>query len=93
MEVELECKDNTVSLDIELEWPKDEGTIEDGAVTAKATFEVYEDSTDDHRWRLIHNSGNITTDSGKGYFSEQNATQGLHGVQKNAPSAPVEDAE
>ena len=72
---------------------QDEGTIEDGAVTAKATFEVYEDSTGDHRWRLIHNSSNITTDSGERLLLRTERYAGASGVQKDVPSAPVEDAE
>jgi uncharacterized protein YegP (UPF0339 family) len=56
---------------------------------SKATFEVYEDSNAEWRWRLVHDNGNILADSGEGYASKQKAEQGLRSVKENAPGAEV----
>lgn len=56
---------------------------------SKATFEVYLDSEGKHRWRLVHDNGNILADSGEGYASRQKARQGLRSVKENAPGADV----
>jgi len=57
-----------------------------------ATFELYEDSAGDYRWRLVHENGNIIADSGEGYASKQKAKQGIESVKANAADAPVESA-
>jgi uncharacterized protein YegP (UPF0339 family) len=56
-----------------------------------ATFELYEDSAGDYRWRLRHENGNIIADSGEGYASKQKAKQGIESVRENAPDAGVEE--
>ena len=56
---------------------------------SKATFELYVDREGKHRWRLVHNNGNILADSGEGYASRQKARQGLDSVKRNAPDAEV----
>ena len=56
-----------------------------------ATFELYEDSADDWRWRLRHSHGNILADSGEGYASKAKAKQGIRSVKSNAPEAAVEE--
>jgi uncharacterized protein YegP (UPF0339 family) len=56
-----------------------------------ATFELYEDSAGDYRWRLRHENGNIIADSGEGYASKQKARQGIESVKTNAPEATVEE--
>jgi amphi-Trp domain-containing protein len=70
----------------------EDGTVPDEG-GSKATFELFEDSAGDWRWRLRHDNGNIIADGGQGYASKQKAKQGLYSVQKNTPGAPVEDAE
>ncbi|MFU1780535.1 HVO_2922 family protein [Haloarcula japonica] len=90
-EVEVEREDGTVSLEIEMEWDEAEGDIETDVVASKATFEVYEDSAEQYRWRLRHDNGNIIADSGEGYASKQKAEQGLESVKNNAPGAYVVD--
>jgi uncharacterized protein YegP (UPF0339 family) len=57
---------------------------------SKATFEVYVDRAGDHRWRLVHDNGNVLADSGEGYASRQKARQGLRSVKRNAPDAEVD---
>ena len=56
---------------------------------SKATFELYTDEVGEHRWRLVHDNGNIIADSGEGYASKQKARQGLESVKQNAPDADV----
>mgnify|MGYP000642076715 CR=1 FL=1 len=90
-EVELEQADDTVSLEIEVEWPATEGTIDTDAGASKATFDRYEDNAEEWRWRLVHDNGNIIADSSQGYASKQKADQGLESVRKNAPGAHVVD--
>ena len=56
-----------------------------------AKFELYEDKAGEYRWRLRHQNGNIIADSGEGYTSKANATNGIESVKENAPTAPVDD--
>jgi hypothetical protein len=56
-----------------------------------ATFELYVDRAGEHRWRLVHDNGNVIADSGEGYASKQKARQGIESVRENAPDAPVEE--
>jgi hypothetical protein len=58
---------------------------------SSATFELFTDRADKHRWRLRHDNGNIIADCGQGYASKQKAKQGLNSVKSNAPGAPVEE--
>ncbi|GCF14814.1 hypothetical protein Harman_27490 [Haloarcula mannanilytica] len=90
-EVEVERQDGTVSLEIDMEWDEAEGGVETDVVASKATFEVYEDSAEQYRWRLRHDNGNIIADGGEGYASKQKAKQGLESVKDNAPGAYVVD--
>lgn len=69
----------------------DETTDERHGDDGEATFEVYLDAADDHRWRLRHANGEIVADGGQGYASKQKAKQGLRSVQQNACGAPVEE--
>jgi len=60
---------------------------------SKATFELYVDREGNHRWRLVHDNGNVIADSGEGYASRQKARQGIDSVRRNAPGAAVETLE
>ena len=55
----------------------------------RATFEIYEDSAGEWRWRLRHRNGNITMDSGEGYASRSGARDGIESVKRNAPNADL----
>jgi amphi-Trp domain-containing protein len=90
-EVEVEREDGAVSLEIDMQWDEAEGEVETDVVASKATFEVYEDSAEQYRWRLVHDNGNIIADGGEGYASKQKAKQGLQSVKDNAPGAYVVD--
>ncbi|MCU4717301.1 HVO_2922 family protein [Halapricum hydrolyticum] len=54
---------------------------------SRATFELYEDSAGQWRWRLVHDNGNVIADSGEGYSSKQKARQGIDSVKGNAGPA------
>jgi amphi-Trp domain-containing protein len=90
-EVEVERDGDQISLELELEWAESEGGVETDVVASKATFELFEDSAEEVRWRLVHRNGNIIADSSEGYASTQKAEQGLESVQRNAPGAYVVD--
>jgi len=90
VEIEVEREDGTTSLEIELAWPTDEGSVDVDASASKATFELFEDRAAEWRWRLVHDNGNIIADGGEGYASKQAARNGLESVKSNARGAPVE---
>ena len=58
---------------------------------SKATFELYEDSAGEYRWRLVHDNGNVVADSGEGYASRSNAREAIERVRGYAPEADVLD--
>jgi uncharacterized protein YegP (UPF0339 family) len=93
LDVEMARDDGTVSLEIvEVDWNEDAGAVDAKADESKATFQVYEDSAGEHRWRLRHENGNIIADGGQGYSSKQKAKQGLQSVKTNSAGAAVEEA-
>jgi amphi-Trp domain-containing protein len=91
LEVEVEREEGEISLEMEMAWSEGDDDVDTDAAASKATFERYEDSADEWRWRLVHNNGNIIADSGEGYSSKQNATQGLESVKTNAPGGHIVD--
>jgi len=56
-----------------------------------AKFEIYKDKAGEFRWSLVHTNGQIIANSGEGYKTKANATNGIKSVKENAPGAPVED--
>lgn len=52
-------------------------------------FELYQDSADEWRWRLVATNGNIVADSAEGYASKQGAERGIRTVKRIAPEAEV----
>ncbi|MDZ5812301.1 HVO_2922 family protein [Halorubrum sp. AD140] len=61
----------------------------DGAGSAGATFELYEDQGGEWRWRLRHRNGNVVADSGEGYASKSGAEDAIERVRGHAPDASV----
>ena len=59
-------------------------------MTAKATFQVYEDVAGEWRWRLVHDNGNVIAEGGQGYTTKRRALDGIESVKGNAPDAPIE---
>jgi len=60
-------------------------------MTAKATFQVYQDAAGAWRWRLVHDNGNVLADGGQGYSTKRRAVDGIESVRQNAPEAPIEE--
>ncbi len=60
---------------------------EDDEVASRATFELFEDSAGEWRWRLRHDNGNIIGDSGEGYASKSNAKRALGRVREHVATA------
>ncbi|MFB6133576.1 MAG: HVO_2922 family protein [Halanaeroarchaeum sp.] len=58
-------------------------------MTTNATFEVFQDSADEWRWRLVASNGNIIADSAEGYQSKQGVERGIGSVKRNAPKAEI----
>ncbi len=56
-------------------------------VESKATFEGYEDSGGKHRWRLVHDNGNIIADSGEGYSSSSGRDDAVDRVRHYVQAA------
>lgn len=54
-----------------------------------ARFEVFRDTDEEWRWRLVHDNGNIIATSGEGYTRKRNAKKGLRSVKKNSPAAKI----
>ena len=90
-EIELERDDGTISLELEMEFDEEDGEVDTDAAASKATFELYADSADQWRWRLVHDNGNIIADGSEGYTDKRDARNGLESVQRNAPGAHVVD--
>ncbi|MFB6120526.1 MAG: YegP family protein [Halobacteriaceae archaeon] len=56
-------------------------------------FEVYQDTADEWRWRLVHRNGDVVATGGEGDALRQNAEKGLRSVMQNALDAVVSRAE
>jgi uncharacterized protein YegP (UPF0339 family) len=67
----------------------EEGTEFEPVVEApsQGTFEVYEDDAGEHRWRLVHENGNVLADSGEGYASDRNVRRAIESVKERVPPA------
>lgn len=60
----------------------DDGFVFPTVTESQASFELYEDSADQHRWRLRHENGNIIADSGQGYASRQGVEGAIDGIRE-----------
>ncbi|RBI60054.1 DUF1508 domain-containing protein [halophilic archaeon] len=58
-------------------------------MTSRATFEVFQDTADEWRWRLVAANGNIIADSGEGYRSKQGVKRGIESVKNSASAAKI----
>lgn len=53
-----------------------------------ASFEIYEDTAGEYRWRLTSGS-DIVADSGEGYSSKRGARDSVERIQDDASSADI----
>jgi uncharacterized protein YegP (UPF0339 family) len=51
-------------------------------VESQAAFELYEDTGGEHRWRLVHENGNVIADSSEGYVDRRGAQAAIDGVKQ-----------
>jgi amphi-Trp domain-containing protein len=93
LDVEIEREDGELVLEIVMAWEEETEaeTVDTDAAESKATFQLYEDTAEEFRWRLRHDNSNIIADSGQGYESRQSAEQGLESVKRNAAGGHVVD--
>ncbi len=56
-------------------------------VASQASFESYEDSAGEHRWRLRHDNGNIIADSAEGYNSTSSRDSAVEGFKQYVQAA------
>lgn len=67
-------------------------TVEGFAKEKHPKFEVYRDQAGEFRFRLKATNGQIIA-VGEGYKTKASCLNGIESIKKNAPEAPVEDAE
>ncbi len=58
----------------------------------KLTFETYEDSGKQYRWRLKATNGQIIATSGQGYKDKRDCANAIDVIKKGAEKAKVEEA-
>ncbi len=54
---------------------------------SRATIETYEDEDGKHRWRLVHDNGNVIADSGQGYASADGRDGAVERLRTHADTA------
>ena len=54
---------------------------------SRATIETYEDRAGKHRWRLVHDNGNVLADSGQGYASADGRDTAVERLRTHADAA------
>ncbi|MEF8781042.1 MAG: DUF1508 domain-containing protein [Haloferacaceae archaeon] len=65
----------------------------DADLESAATFEVFEDSEGQWRWRLRHENGNVIADSGQGYASKSNARRAMRSVRDHVAAGDYLDVD
>jgi uncharacterized protein YegP (UPF0339 family)/predicted phage tail protein len=84
---------NALGADVLLIEPDDPAMVVEETETepieleSRASFELFEDTAGEWRWRLVHDNGNIIADSGEGYASKGNARRAMAGVREHAAAA------
>ncbi|MBQ7775011.1 MAG: YegP family protein [Lachnospiraceae bacterium] len=79
-------KKNSVDANLE------DQTVEGYETAKNPKFEVYMDKAGEYRFRLTATNGQIIA-TGEGYKSKAGCMNGIESVKKNAPDAPVVEAE
>ena len=67
-------------------------TVEGFATEKHPKFEVYKDTKGEYRFRLKATNGQIIA-TGEGYVAKASCLNGVESVRRNAPEAPVDEAE
>ena len=79
-------KRNSVAANLE------DQTVEGYATEKNPKFEVYVDKAGEYRFRLTATNGQIIA-TGEGYKSKAGCMNGIESIKKNAPEAPIVEAE
>ncbi|MBQ9142916.1 MAG: YegP family protein [Lachnospiraceae bacterium] len=79
-------KKNSVAANLE------DQTVEGYATEKNPKFEVYVDKAGEYRFRLTATNGQIIA-TGEGYKSKAGCMNGIESIKKNAPEAPIVEAE
>ena len=72
--------------------PVEDLTVENHEVMKHPKFEVYLDNAGEYRFRLKCANGQIIA-VGEGYKAKASCLNGIESIKKNAPEAPVVEAE
>ena len=56
-----------------------------------AKFELYEDKSNEWRWRLKSANGQVIATGGEGYENKSGAQNGIDAVKRDAPGAAVDE--
>ena len=67
-------------------------TVEGYAEEKNPKFEVYQDKKGEYRFRLKATNGQVIA-TGEGYVAKASCLNGVESVRRNAPEAPVAEAE
>ena len=67
-------------------------TVEGFDTEKNPKFEIYQDKAGEYRFRLKATNGQIIA-TGEGYVAKTSCLNGVESVRKNAPDAPVVEAE
>ena len=67
-------------------------TVEGFATEKHPKFEVYKDNKGEYRFRLKATNGQVIA-TGEGYVAKASCLNGVESVRRNAPEAPVAEAE
>ena len=67
-------------------------TVEGFATEKNPKFEVFKDKAGEYRFRLKATNGQVIA-TGEGYVAKASCLNGVESVRKNAPEAPVVEAE
>jgi uncharacterized protein len=68
-----------------------EGRFASALGAAGAKFEIYQDARKEYRWRLKAANGQVIATSGQGYKAKADCRHGIEVVQKESPTAKVEE--
>ena len=60
------------------------GAKDDSAPSRSLTFEIYQDKSGEHRWRLKATNGQIIATSGQGYKDKRDRDGAIERIQKDA---------
>lgn len=58
-----------------------------------AQFQIYQDSGEEYRWRLLADNNQVIATSGEGYTERRDCERGIELVKQHAPEAEVREGD